>query len=82
MLRCKSEINYPFTNCKRYSHSVPQMFIKHLQRARHVLAALRNYKNKRQPLLSKSITVQWGRDDYTQMIVLPDRLQYITISKV
>jgi len=28
-----------------------------------MLAALRSYKNKRQPLLSKSITVQWGRDE-------------------
>ena len=27
-----------------------QMFFKYLQWAKHVLAALRNYKNKRQPL--------------------------------
>lgn len=61
----KSEINYPFINCKRYSHSVPQMFTKYLRWAKHVSAALRSYKNERQSLPSKSNTVQCRKDMYS-----------------
>lgn len=44
--RYKSEISYPFINCKRYSHLVSQIFIKYIQWAKRVLPALRSYKTK------------------------------------